>query len=676
MMRRILDHKSLIIIFLHLLIVLTLLYCISTKEYEYKHADSQVTRSEAIPLLHTQNITQRFFNTLGRNLGGIAICFGTYYDARDCNITVSVRDVENNEEIFNSTVNAKQLKDNQYQNFLFDTSSDILKSYEIILSTDSKSLGDSIAIWAGKNIQNNADLQLDVGKEIMPHKSIDFGLLNKNEFNLYFARFSLPVIIAFAVLFLLTFKYKYFFSSPREAIIYIYLMFFLFFAVKMSFYNLTVGRFPDEGSHISYLAYLEKNDNIMPVFKNMKQLEVVADGSKYNAVINGSFPDSAITNQLMHPPLYYHILKLVRAIQVDGENFSINLFRLRLFSMALSSVALLCIFYLGFSKLDAIPILHLVYGVTVTSIPMFAYIGTAVNNDVLSFFGVILYLFGALGFIEGSRKIHTFLLIAVGFFICCMAKLTTAIPVILTTVALVVMTIKKHKSLVDFKHVNFIITLPFYIIVILYFIAVFHQTGSIQPSLKSLNIDDFYNSSFYNKDGAQDVKMAFYKYIPIFIGNFLETWTGVVSHVSLRKSFNFFNINQIALLCIWLFQFLFYFLKSKKIEYRFILIMCHSVLVTIVIQFYNSYHHAYLFAHNIGGYQSRYYLCFLPALVLPLIWYIQSVYSNIERNSTYSLRKKKILHTLVISFCIIFSSMLVYEDFIYFLLHFRDYLLS
>ena len=482
--------------------------------------------------------------------------------------------------------------------------------------------------------------------------------------------------------------------SFKRIIILIYGLAFLFSVYKMFFYVQYVGRFPDEVAQISYIAYLEKENTIIPDFKDMMVLEQketvniksnTADNSK-NVLNEYTFSDTI--NYLGHPPLYYQIMRLSRAVQVEGNIVTVNLFKLRCFNIGLSSLAMLLILFIGYTRIDKNPILHWLYATIVVSVPMLAYTSAGVNNDTLSLLGLSVFILGLLRFSERKRNLSTYLLISLGVFIAFMSKLTVGLIIFISIFLFLIFIIIKEKNAWFLCSKKFLVTLPIYLTIVAYYLFVYLKTGSIQPSFRLLDPKSFYESGFYVAVSDR-THMNFIQYAIYFARSFLMSWTGIESGVSLVKTGGIFSLNSIGLLSLLFFPIMLVFQIKRVIHGSETVLVIISIYfglaISAVIQFLRSFNEYVNISGYLGGFQSRYYLCGISVIALAITFIMKSLYERVSvTNQTakgrFSLRYYQIIKSIsskkiiLSSICILFTSLLFYEDFIYFLIYFKDYL--
>ena len=122
--------------------------------------------------------------------------------------------------------------------------------------------------------------------------------------------------------------------------------------------------------------------------------------------------------------------------------------------------------------------------------------------------------------------------------------------------------------------------------------------------------------------------------------------------------------------------------QKNMVAFAFLSVYLSSC-ITVITQFLRSYYEYANVSGYLGGAQARYYLCSVASLALAVIYIVkdfssfpvlpQKMRDRIKVNVFLEQKAKRIaLNT----FCILFSALLVYEDFIYFVLHFKDYLLK
>ena len=102
-----------------------------------------------------------------------------------------------------------------------------------------------------------------------------------------------------------------------------------------------------------------------------------------------------------------------------------------------------------------------------------------------------------------------------------------------------------------------------------------------------------------------------------------------------------------------------------------------TVLVAF-LQFFNGFKGFFYTSGYLGAYQSRYYLCIIVILAFIVILILQKLYDKGKgnnKNLVYELKGHMCVNTKKISviIAIVMSILLIYGDFIYFLLNFTSY---
>ena len=482
-------------------------------------------------------------------------------------------------------------------------------------------------------------------------------------------------------------------ADKSKWIIPIYILALLFFIFKMMYYSNYVGRFPDEPQHIAYIAYLQETNKIIPEFKDMTQLELVGEDNSKNSALTirngygGTFMLCSKFNYLGHPPLYYQIMRLSGGVTVKGELVTIHLFRLRLFSMGIASLALLLALYIGWSRLGKNPIFHLLYATVCVSVPMLAFDCAGINNDTLSFLAMTIFTLGLLRFSERKRTYGTYMLIGVGVFGTFMSKLTAGAIVSAALGLFVIYLIFKERNIKFILSRQFLASLPFYFAAAAYYVVVKLQTGAFQPSYSKLYPSQYYVSGFYTAPENRTAVMNFSVYLNYFFDHFTQTWVSIQSHVSLNKAVNYYDISTICLVAVLILPvFVFFKRYSRRPENPIVPVvgtMYLSVAATVVIQFLRAYKDFEYGSGYLGGFQSRYYLCCIALFSLGSVWAFKKLYGREKQRVRADMSEQKlymgltalqIRHITVNLTCIAFSALLIYEDFIYFVLNFNLYL--
>jgi len=451
-------------------------------------------------------------------------------------------------------------------------------------------------------------------------------------------------------------------KENKYAILIYFLMFFLL-VCKVNFYAENVGRFPDEGVHISYIAYLEKTGNVIPEFENMTRIELVRENMYH-------FSDTDI-NYLGHPPLYYHIMRLSGGVNITEDTAKVDLDTLRNFSQLIAYIGIIIAFYIGYKAIDLLP-LHLLYSGIIVSVPMLTYTMAGVNNDTLSFLGLSIVILALFKYKDGEQNFLTYLILSLGIFITMLSKLTAGLILIVALGIFITREIMDKKSLKFIFNKNMMLTLPLYLFVIIYFLIIFIKYRTVHPGLKTIAPDYFYTTGFY-VEPAKRVIMTFKKYINYYWENFFRTWIGIHSHVSMAKTGSLFQFNSIGLLSIWFLPIMSFFtIKKTKYKNAFSYVYI-GVLVASFVQFIRAYNGFIVNGYK-GSYQSRYYLCALPAMAILICLWVKDRYEYIKKELVVQGKDTKVIEICFFLICLAFVGLLIYGDIIYFLINFNKYI--
>ena len=152
-------------------------------------------------------------------------------------------------------------------------------------------------------------------------------------------------------------------------IILIYIISIIIFNIHIEQYQSYVQEFPDEYSHIAYIAYLEQTGKIIPEFDKMQEIDKYKEHlKKYqmeqknkkedtNKIMNENTTSflEGTTNHLGHPPLYYQIMRIFNLVQVQENGIiTYKLKSLRNISQIISNIALILVFIYAYRNLKSV----------------------------------------------------------------------------------------------------------------------------------------------------------------------------------------------------------------------------------------------------------------------------------------------------------------------------------
>lgn len=467
--------------------------------------------------------------------------------------------------------------------------------------------------------------------------------------------------------------YRSFHISSKKIVAGIYVLSVIYICFQSFFYMLRVGSTPDEGSHIAYIAYLEKENVLIPEFDEMKKIDNMGEPE----VVFGT-----TTNYLCHPPLYYQIMRLCRGIEVHGDTMTVHYLRLRVFSL-LIALGGLCIFlWIGYTRLSKeLPELHLLYNAIIIGVPMSIFNITGVTNDTLALVGCALWFWGAVRFIEDKEGYGTYLLVIGGVCVALFSKLTAGFMLGIATVIFVLWLMIREKTIKYIACRQFLVVIPFALLVLGYFGAVYLQCGAIQPSYSLIDYEGFRDSVFYVEFPDRTV-MSSAEYIKYFVTSFFSTWTAVPTHLegALYKSVPWYNYSRIFTLAVWLLPILAVYVKNRKKKQLFFAAYAAFIL-TAFLQLYHAYSEYFFTSGYLGAYSSRYYLCFLGAIAFVIAGSLEQIYFNTGKTKVMKANTVKAnthtAHTgtgiasrefLFRLGMIVVSLFLLYSGFVYYLL--------
>lgn len=448
----------------------------------------------------------------------------------------------------------------------------------------------------------------------------------------------------------------------------VYLSACLFFLYKVNFYTDKVGRFPDEVVHVSYVAYLEQEDKVIPNFKDMRILEGVDVEKKGSQ--DCKFSETSI-NYLGHPPLYYNILRIFSGIETEGDTVTVNVGRLRVISQAIVFIGLLIAAYIGFTRISRL-ILNFLYSVIIVSVPMLAYSSAGVSNDALCFVGINVLLLGFIRVLEDKRDKKTYFIVGIGYFILLLTKLTAGLVGVLAGVMIIAYICIKEKSIKILFNKNFAMTLPLYILCALYYLYTMKTYGSVNPSLSVIAPEYYKTTGFYIPEDKR-VLMNFAQYKQYYWTNFIKSWTGISSHVALLKEGIILTKDTIGIALILIFPLISILPISKNKTKKAAMAVYLGIVFCILYQFYTVYNGYKNVNGYPGGFQSRYYLCGIAAMGLLIVTFFEDLYELFQS----AIKNKNVLNIIKVAFCIFFicfGILLIKEDFVYFINHFTSYI--
>lgn len=313
----------------------------------------------------------------------------------------------------------------------------------------------------------------------------------------------------------------------RRILLGIYGAVLLYYVLKQVYFAVWIGGFPDQLGHLSYLAYLSDHPTLFPNFWNIPYGFV--PGEREGLAILQFNPNTV--NNMIHPPLYYLIMNLFAGVKQMGDGtYGINIMRLRVLNIILSSSTVILAFRLGYTRMkERGPLVHVLYAMAIGTLPMLAYVGASLNNDNLAYFALVIFFTGLLRYSEGKEDLKTYLLVGIGFLLGSFAKLTTALLCLIMLAVVFVMSVIRTKSLKLILNKYFLVTLPCYLLFLIYEIWMKRTYGAWQPSLLDLCPSYYYTTVFYVPP-EERVPMTFLQYVRKFVEGIGYSWSSLYCH--------------------------------------------------------------------------------------------------------------------------------------------------
>ena len=495
----------------------------------------------------------------------------------------------------------------------------------------------------------------------------------------------LVAYILIAVFFILAIAAFYFainVKGRKAFIAFIYLFCLVFTASAGVFYaNYVPDTSPDESAHIAYIYYLESTGEIIPHFEDMHIFSNVV--MKWSETPNYAYMEDLV-NYLCHPPLYYHIMRLAGGFSPTESDVVITIqkMQLRYFSLGISIIGLLLFFYIGYSRLSKdMPWVHLVYAMTVSSIPMLSYELCAVTNDALTLTTAALCILGLIRFSEGKRNILTYVLVALGITASLLTKLTAAILCIVMALIVLIATMIKEKSLAPLICKAFFISLPIYFIAIAYYGIIYSRYGTLHPSLELISSKEYFENTIYYVAESERRTYNFSQYLSYYMERFFLSWSGIESVYRFTKTY-IYSLTAIPYEILWVIPALVFTPAVKKCAGKLSLPVIAgwiSLIVTFLYQFKSAYG-SFQSRGYLGGFASRYYMPFMPifALAVALLFLGMHADNGFEPSTgvttisgdfpTY--RRRLLYNTLIYTLALAFAFLMYYGSLPFFLLHY------
>lgn len=456
-------------------------------------------------------------------------------------------------------------------------------------------------------------------------------------------------------------RLKTVFKNDNTKICLIYVILFFFFVFKMFFYINENFNTPDFQAQISYVVYMELNPQVLiPDYSDIPMYTFTEVATSSNDVIykvNGG----GNTCYLGHPPFYYKLMAMFDCVSVgvDGDVF-LNCTKLRICNALITSLTMLLVMNIGYkllSKNNSKWYLHLFFYSIATSLPLYAYLGSSVNNDNLCNLGIVVFWCGLVNYVEEGYSYKTFWLVALGISISVLSKLTAGLIVLLVTFIVIFVDIIKNRKIGIVFNRFFVSTVPIYLLILGYFIKIYSIYGSFQPSYKVYApAKEVASSSF----GAGSTPVTLMEDVVHYFGGLWKTWSGTYNSYYMLT-----RVEDAAIIyAVVLFLFVgamildvYKWIKEKGKSKEVINVAFGMVMIAIIIRQFISHYKIHSNGGYSGGWQSRYYMTCIPIMAMGAC---EATSFILEKSS------KKII--VIEKYMIIALSMaLLYFDFIYYI---------
>lgn len=377
----------------------------------------------------------------------------------------------------------------------------------------------------------------------------------------------------------------------------------------------------------------------------------------------GFFLDNNSVNYLGHPSLYYHIMRMANAISDTslGSVYYIDIFNNKYINIAIVGVALLLVFYIGYTRIGKNRISpHILYVIINISIPMLAFVASGVNNDNLAYLALVLFFFGVLRFYENKQDIKTFALVNTSVALGFLSKLTVGVIMTLVIIGILVEQYVKLRSLASIFNKKFWLTAPIYIFPLIFYVYILFDYHTMQVTLKTLDYEYFKTSFFYLPEN-QRRQLTVFEFCKEYFRTLLLTWSTIYSNETLVKPL--LSLQALPFELIFLGYVISAFLiatKKKERDAVWLFAFMLSIFVTLCIQFVRSYKN-FLADGAITGCQARYYLPCLPVIS----------YTCAKCYEKYCTNRRKIVEYSMSVVCYGFCAWMIYADIVYFYLYYR-----
>lgn len=402
-------------------------------------------------------------------------------------------------------------------------------------------------------------------------------------------------------------------ERKKRVILCVYGAALLYYVLKLVYYALCVGAFPDLYAHLSYLIEMTRRPALVPDFAALPLYTVSGgEGATWTmAVLPGA------VNYLGHPSLYYLLMLPLGAVKILSETAAqVDTLRLCLANIFLTSCTTLLAFRLGYKVLkNQGPLVHSLYAAAIVTLPELGYVGAGLNNDNLAYLGYVIFLAGLLRYGEDKLDLKTYELISLGFFLGSFAKLTAALVMLVTLGAALVISIFRTRNLKLILNRAFPIVLPALGLFLAYELIIHSRYGAWQPGLANVAPEYFKTTAFYIPPENR-VILSLTGYLKKFITGIGHTWSSLYGH---EERINVFMDNVWFGLVYWVpvlgavIAMVLGWIRKKADTWTAPVVL--GFLGTLLYHFYSNWS-GHLRTGYLGGLQARYYLFLIVPFAL------------------------------------------------------------
>ena len=441
--------------------------------------------------------------------------------------------------------------------------------------------------------------------------------------------FLFAVLIYVVILYLLRVYRTEEMSNFLTAKLILYVLFLSLAMFKVDYYKEHVhfNHPPDIIAHLSYIESLHTHPELFPKFENMSMITNKNAG-----------------NYLGHPPLYYYLMNTVY-----DKNMSVvgNVDNFRTLNTIIFLTSFLLMLYIGFGTKMTL-LAHFAYVSLLSSLPMYAYLGSSINNDNLAILGGVVFLIGLRRFLQQKYTNMTYFIVGLGIFLAYFGKFTAALLVFFSILFFFAYLVFQKRT-IPINKVQIGILSLFIIPVLIYQLYIYLHYHALVPTLNITHPEEYLHSVYFIPEAMREYKTPL-EWLSHYWSHFHSGWFGIHSHHSFVKN-SIFQYGGLLLLHI--FALIAFFFKCNKDEKAYCVlgkIALLSLFSVAVIQVVFSYN-AHLHSGYTGGLQTRYLLPFMASFAI-----MASVFVD-------QFRKNYFFTIFVILLCL----QALYSDFFYFL---------